>query len=179
MAINKETDSLILFGQRLRAIREAANLSQEQIHYVTGISQSHIARIEAGVLNTGINHVSRLAELFGLEDYELFQYKSPIPDSELLKKNIAKFLKSRDIDPAVFLKKSLVHLIETKLLPSKFFSSPRLAKEIAEYFKEKVNAEFTTSHISQAMEGFVKKGLVEKLETEKKSKFQYRKAQLT
>jgi transcriptional regulator with XRE-family HTH domain len=172
---NKKTDSLILFGQRLKAIREASNLSQEQIHYVTGISQSQIARIEAGTLNTGISHVSRLADLFGLEEYELFQFKSPIPDAELLKRNISRYLKSRDIDPSVFIKKGLVYLIETKLLSSKFFSSPRLAKEISEYLKEKANAKFTTSHISQAMDGFVRKGLVEKLETDKKSKFQYRK----
>lgn len=175
MAQNKKADSLILFGQRLKAIREASNLSQEQVHYATGISQSQIAQIEAGNINTGINRVSTLADLFGLEDYELFQYKSPIPDSELLKRNISKYLKSRDIDPAIFIKKSLVHLIETKLLPSKFFSSPRFAKEISEYFKEKSDTKFTTSHISQAMEGFVRRGLVEKLKTDKKTKFQYRK----
>lgn len=175
MGKNKKTDSLILFGQRLKAIREASNLSQEQVHYVTGISQSQIARIEAGTLNTGINHASILAALFGLEDYELFQYKSPIPDPELLKRNISKYLRNQDIDPAVFIKKSLVHLIETKLLPSKFFGLPRFAKEIVEYLKEKTDTEFTTSHVSQAMNGFVRKGAVEKLRTDKKSKFQYRK----
>lgn len=174
MQQNKKTDSLVLFGKRLKAIREASNLSQEQVHYATGISQSQIAQIEAGNINTGINRVSTLADLFGLEDYELFQYKFPIPDSEVLKRNISKYLKSRDIDPAIFLKKSLVHLIETRLLPSKFLNSPRLAKEISEYFKEKSNTEFTTSHISQAMEGFVRKGLVEKLKTDKKTKLQYR-----
>lgn len=175
MAQIKKTDSLILFGQRLKAIREASNLSQEQVHYATGISQSQIAQIEAGNINTGISRVSIIADLFGLEDYELFQYKSPIPDPELLKRNISKYLKSRDIDPAVFVKKSLVHFIETKLLPSKFFVSPRFAREISEFFKEKHNAVFTTSHISQAMEGFVRKGQVEKLKTDKKTKFQYRK----
>ena len=122
----------------------------------------------------GIHYVSLFAELFGLEDYELFQYKAAIPDADLLKKNVSKYLKSRKIDPAVFLKQSLVHLIETKLLPSKFFTSPRFTREISEFLEEKDGTSFSTSHISQALNGFVRKGKVEKLKTDKKTKHQYK-----
>jgi transcriptional regulator with XRE-family HTH domain len=170
----KET-SLVLFGKRVKAIREAANISQEQLQYATGISQSQIARIESGTLNTGINHVSRIAEFFGLSDFELFQYKAAVPDIDDLKRGIAKYLKAKDIEPSVFLRKSIVFYVETKLLPSKFLNTPRYAHEISQYLEEKYNAKFTTTGLSQALERFRTKGLIEKLTTDKKSKFQYRK----
>lgn len=175
MGIHQKETSVALFGRRLRAIREAANISQEQVQYATGISQSQIARIESGTINTGINHVSRIAEFFGLEDFELFQYKASIPDSDDLKKGIAKYLKIRDIEPTVFLRKSIVFYLETKVLPSKFLTTPRYTHEISEYLEEKYNAKFTTTGLSQALERFRRKGLVEKTTTPKKSKFQYRK----
>jgi transcriptional regulator with XRE-family HTH domain len=171
---NTNRNSLLLFGQRLKSIREAAGLSQAQVHDFTGIGRSHIVRIETGTLNTGLHNISILGELFGLEDYELLQYKSPLPNPDILRKNVSKYLKSRKMDPAVSLKQGLVHLIETKLLPSKFFASPRFAKEISEFLKEKDGESFTTSHISQALGGFVDAGRVEKIKTDKKTKYQYR-----
>jgi transcriptional regulator with XRE-family HTH domain len=144
------------------------------VHYLTGITQSQIARFELGTSGARVEDISALADIFGMEDYELLQYKSPIPDADVLKKNISKYLKNQDIDPVVFLKQGLVHLIETKLLPSKFFTSLRFTKEISAFLEEKERAAFSTSHISQALNGFVRKGLVEKVKTGKKTKYQYR-----
>jgi len=172
--VRSDKNSATLLGERLKAIRKASGLSQEQVHYVTGIIQSQLARFESGKLSARIDDISMLAELFGLEDYELLQYKASIPDSDLLRKNVSKYLKSRSIDPAVFLKESAAHYIETKLLPSKFFNSPRFTREISEFFKDKHRAKFTTTQLSQALEAFVRKGLIEKLETDKKKRFQYR-----
>lgn len=175
MGTHQKETSLVLFGKRVKAIREAANISQEQLQYATGISQSQIARIESGTLNTGINHVSRIAEFFGLNDFELFQYKAAVPDVDDLKRGIAKYLKAKDIEPSVFLRKSIVFYLETKVLQSKFFSTPRFASEIASYLEDKYNAKFTTMGLSQALERFRKRGLVEKIPTDKKSKSQYKK----
>lgn len=166
---------MILFGKRLKAIREAANISQEQIQFATGISQSQIARIESGDLNTGISHVSRLANFFGLEDFQLFQYHEPVPDSDELRKNISKFLKAQSIDASTFLRKSIVYYLESKVLESKFLQTPRLTIEIAEYLEERYNAEFTTMSLSQALNRFVKKGRIERVLTDIKSKYRYRK----
>lgn len=167
-------NSVTLFGERLKALREASGLSQEQIQYVTGIHRTQIGRFESGVSGARIEDISALADLFGMEDCELLQYNSPIPDSDNLKRIISKYLKNQGIDPAVFLKQGLVHLIETKLLPSKFFTSFHSTREISEFLQGKERAEFTTSHISQALNGFIRKGLVEKQKTGKKTKYQYR-----
>lgn len=168
-------ESLVKFGRRLRGIREAANITQEQIHYATGITQPYISDVEGGTLTIGLSHIAVLAEFFGLDEYELLQYKSPIPESEELKQNIIAFLKSNDIDPSIFLRKGLTYLLRTKVLSSKFLITPKYTSEIKEYLTEKFDSSYTTTAISQALENLRKQGLVEKISTQKKSKFQYRK----
>jgi transcriptional regulator with XRE-family HTH domain len=171
----KKAESLKRFGARLRQIRETAEISQEQIQYATGITQSHLSMIESGRLNTGLSHIAALAEFFGLEEFQLLQYADPVPASDILKKNVARYLKKNGIDPSLFLKKSLALTLRTKVIPSKFLSTPRYTKEIADLLEQKFGVAFTTSAISQALENLRKEGLVEKLATDNKSKFQYRK----
>jgi transcriptional regulator with XRE-family HTH domain len=167
-------ESLVNFGKRLKALREVAEISQEQIHYATGITQPHISAIEAGSLNIGLVHITVLAEFFGLEDFVLLQYQTPLPNSEDLKKNVSRYLKKNGIDPSIFLKKGLASILKNKVLHSKFLSTPRYTKEIATFLEEKFDASFSTTAISQALENLRKKGLVERIITDKKSKYQYR-----
>lgn len=84
----KKAESLKRFGARLRQIRETAEISQEQIQYATGITQSHLSMIESGRLNTGLSHIAALAEFFGLEEFQLLQYADPVPASDILKKTL-------------------------------------------------------------------------------------------
>ncbi|SKC85045.1 helix-turn-helix domain-containing protein [Ohtaekwangia koreensis] len=175
MQKNNDKNSRKKFADRLKAIRESVNLSQEQIHYATGIIQTHISKIESGKISIGIDTVSTLSDFFGVEDFQLFQYDEPIPDPDLLRKNVHKYLLLHDINPHVFLKKSLMYAIREKILNSKFMDTPRLTKEIAGHLHDKYDVKFTTTRISDALEELRRKGLVEKLTTDKKSKFQYRK----
>jgi transcriptional regulator with XRE-family HTH domain len=174
----KNERTVTLFGLRLQAIRRAADLSQAQVYEATGISQSQIARTELGQLNTGISHVGIYAELFGLDDHEMFHYDAPVPEAALLKKNVSKFLKLHGFDPAIFLKQSQgpTYVIGDKLMGTKFLSTPKLASEIVAYCKEKFDAEFTTTQASKVLNGLYKAGLLEKISTEAKTKFKYRKA---
>lgn len=66
--------------------------------------------IESGRLNTGLSHIAALAEFFGLEEFQLLQYADPVPASDLLKKNVARYLKKNGIDPSLFLKKAWLSL---------------------------------------------------------------------
>jgi transcriptional regulator with XRE-family HTH domain len=163
------------FGKRVKAFRQAAELSQEQIQYATGISQSNIYSIELGKLNTSLSQAGLLADFFGVPLSELVNFKSAIPDSEILKKGIDIYLKKKKIDPKIYLKKGLAKLLRDRVLKSKFLSTPRYTKDIADYIHETLNTKFTTSALSQALENLHKQGLIEKISTEKKSKFQYRK----
>lgn len=165
------------FGKRLRAFRESADLSQEQVHLCTGIGQSHLASTELGQVNTSISHLALYAELFGLEDHEMINYQMPIPTSEVLKKNVIKFLKARGLDPKVFLKQSrgITRIIEEDLLKGNYFNTPRYAREISEYCLSKYKVTFTTSQVSKALNTVYNKGLIVKLDSDKKTKFQYKK----
>lgn len=173
MGINQRESSLVLLGRRIKALREAADISQEQLQYATGISQPQIVSIESGRVNTGLNHISKLASFFGFEDYELLQYKAAIPSSESLRKGIQKYLNSVGIDATLFLKKSVVFYVETKLLQSRFLNTPKTTKEIADFLESRYDAKFTTTTLSQALERFRKKGLIEKIPADSAKRFKY------
>ena len=160
------------FGKRLRAFREAAELSQEQVQHATGIGQSNITKMEAGKLNTSLSQLALLSELFGVDDHVLLDYRSS-PEPDVIRQNVQMFLKRHGIDPTFFLRRKLSHLLQTKLLTSKFFNVPRYSKDVADHLMEKYGEEFSTSHISQALDGLTRKGLIEKISTDKKTKYQY------
>jgi transcriptional regulator with XRE-family HTH domain len=62
------------FGQKLREIRKARNMSQEQLALDTGFELSQIGRIERGELNTSISHVAAIAKALKVKPEELFQF---------------------------------------------------------------------------------------------------------
>lgn len=175
MGYLKNNRILSQFGKRLKAFREAAELSQEQVHYATGIGQSNVSQMESGDLNTSLSQLALISEFYGLEDHELLDYKAPVPETEELRRRITKFLKKRNIDPSNVLKQSITTIFERKLIPSKFLTTARFNKEIAEHLVEKYNAKFTTTLIARTLGIFVTRGLLERIPTDKKSKYQYRK----
>jgi hypothetical protein len=60
-------------------------------------------------------------------------------------------------------------------MESKFLSTPKLAKEVVAYCLEKFDAEFTTSQVSSVLNGLYKVGRLERIPTDAKTKFKYRK----
>jgi hypothetical protein len=100
-----------------------------------------------------------------------------VPEETVLKSAIKKFIKSKGLNPELFFEPNerITNFIENKLLKTNILNSSRYAKEIASYCKEKFNIEFSTMQFSKSLDGLSKKGIVEKLKTDKKSKFQYRK----
>ena len=51
MRKNVDKQSIVSFGKRIKDLREAANVSQEQIQYATGISQMHVSRLQRRALD--------------------------------------------------------------------------------------------------------------------------------
>jgi len=175
VAYYRDSKLLEEFGKRVKAFRLAAELSQEQVQYATGISQSNIYSLELGRLNTSLSHVGLLADFFGVSLSDFVNFKTPIPDADSLKKGVDVYLKKKKIDPNTFQKKGLTKLLRDRVLKSKFLLTPRHAKDIALYIFETWHAQFTTSALSQALENLHKHGAVEKIKTESKNKFLYRK----
>ena len=56
----------ILIGQKVKALREKAGLSQAQIAQFLGVDQSNISKCEKGERQFQVDHLERLGSLFGL-----------------------------------------------------------------------------------------------------------------
>ncbi len=63
---------LLLVGQRLRALREARGLSQENFALEAGIARSYYGAIERGLRNVAALNLIRIAAALGVEVGELF-----------------------------------------------------------------------------------------------------------
>ena len=165
-----------LFAARLSRFMTNAGLSPKKVALATGISQPHIESTVAGSVNTSIGYAAAYAELFGVELHNLLNFKESVPDEVTLSAAVKKYLKANGIAPEDFFESNegATHTIE-KLLKTTFLNQPRYARDIAEYCKEKYDVEFTTSRLSKVLDNLYKEGRVEKIETDKKSKYQYQK----
>lgn len=65
---------LIKFGQRVRALRKARELSQEQLAELTGFHRNYIGMIERGERNPALLNIEIFAKAFGVSLSELFEF---------------------------------------------------------------------------------------------------------
>jgi predicted transcriptional regulator len=71
----RRSEALIAFGNHLREIRESKKLSQEELAYQAGLSQSQIYRIEKGLINTTVSTVVQISEALEVNCKDLFDFK--------------------------------------------------------------------------------------------------------
>ncbi len=83
----------VVFGARLRKLREAQPLTQNQLADIIGVSQPTIYAFEKGTRRIPLCYIPVLAELFEMSIDELLQHKmkkskprKPGPPSKLQKK---------------------------------------------------------------------------------------------
>ena len=62
------------FGKRVRQIRIAKNISQENLAYDAEIEYSQVSRIERGIINTSISQVFAIAKALNIEPWVLFKF---------------------------------------------------------------------------------------------------------
>jgi transcriptional regulator with XRE-family HTH domain len=60
------------FAENVRAARETAGLTQEQLAWAAGLHQTEIARIESGRRNPGLDTIFKVARGLGVAPGELF-----------------------------------------------------------------------------------------------------------
>ena len=60
-------------GQRVRALREESNLTQEQLALMTGVGRSYLAKVEAGNRNATIDCMEKVALGLGVTLGQLFE----------------------------------------------------------------------------------------------------------
>jgi transcriptional regulator with XRE-family HTH domain len=59
-------DITVLFGQRLKEIREQKGLSQERLAALAGLNRTYISKIERGERNVSLQTAARLADALGV-----------------------------------------------------------------------------------------------------------------
>jgi transcriptional regulator with XRE-family HTH domain len=68
-----------LFGRRVRLLREAAGLTQQELGAAAGVDFKHVGSIERGEKAASLEAVAKLADALGASYYELF-LPDEIPD---------------------------------------------------------------------------------------------------
>jgi transcriptional regulator with XRE-family HTH domain len=62
------------FGQKLRELRKAKGISQEELANEAGFPLSQIGRIERGELNTSISHLSAISKALKISPKSLVDF---------------------------------------------------------------------------------------------------------
>ena len=82
-----------IFGRRLRLLRKANNLTQEQLGRKANIDYKHIGAIERGVKTPSFEAIERIAKALKVNYYELF-----LPDRKAPKDDVDFEVLLRDIN---------------------------------------------------------------------------------
>ena len=61
-----KNDILIKFGQKIRQLRKAKNLSQEQLAELTGFHRNYIGMVERGERNPALVNIEIFAKAFDI-----------------------------------------------------------------------------------------------------------------
>jgi transcriptional regulator with XRE-family HTH domain len=67
-----ETDIKVQFGQRLRELRQAHGLSQEELAYRAGLHRTYVSSAERGERNVSLVNIERLAKALEVDMREFF-----------------------------------------------------------------------------------------------------------
>lgn len=80
-----------LLGKRIREIRVAKNLTQENLSELTDIGTSSISKIESGYFHPTDDNLERIAKALNVEPYKLYMFNHQ-KDIDNLKQDIIKML---------------------------------------------------------------------------------------
>jgi transcriptional regulator with XRE-family HTH domain len=62
------------FGSRVKQLRRAQKLTQDQFAQKTGLHKNYIGMVERGERNPSLENINIIAEAFGVSLSELFQF---------------------------------------------------------------------------------------------------------
>ena len=65
------------FGKRVRALRLAKGLSQEEFAFKAGVHRTYMGGIERGERNPALKNIAAIASALGISLSELFSFKNP------------------------------------------------------------------------------------------------------
>jgi transcriptional regulator with XRE-family HTH domain len=72
--MSKATSLRKNFGARIRALRAALDVSQEELGFRTGLDRTYISGIERGIRNPSLDNIGKLAKELKVSLQELFSF---------------------------------------------------------------------------------------------------------
>lgn len=63
-----------LIGERVKEIRKGKGLTQEQVSEISGMDSKYLSMIEVGKRYPSLDYLERLAQIFGVEISDFFNY---------------------------------------------------------------------------------------------------------
>ncbi len=73
MHMSSEEKRLEIFGKRLRQLRLAKDLSQEDLAFRAGLHRTYVSSVERGERNVSLINIYKLAEALEVSVTELFE----------------------------------------------------------------------------------------------------------
>ncbi len=77
-------DTQKLFGKRIKELRKQSNYTQEQLSEILGVFQKQIGNIETGTTFTTMNNLEKMADVFGVEIQDLFNFSHLKSNEEII-----------------------------------------------------------------------------------------------
>jgi transcriptional regulator with XRE-family HTH domain len=71
--MSAENDIKRRFGQRLRVLRQARDLSQEELAFKAGLHRTYVSSTERGERNIALENIEKLAGALDIRVVELFR----------------------------------------------------------------------------------------------------------
>lgn len=68
-----EKNILIKFGNRVKKLRKAKGLSQEELAHFAGLHRTYVGMIERAEKNITLNNIEKIANALDTEIYNLFK----------------------------------------------------------------------------------------------------------
>lgn len=123
-----------LFGQRLRSIRLAKGLTQEELAEKAGLHATYIGIIERGKQGASLDTIEKLAQALGVKEEKFFSFisrKYPIKEKEGLIINLENTLRRQKIEDI----KKISQICKIFLSGKESNSIPMVADKKAKYGK--------------------------------------------
>lgn len=80
----KDNDINVLFGKRVRQLREQKGISQEQLGFDAGLHRTYIGQIERAEKNISLKNIEKIAKRLDVNVSELMDF-SKLDDDDIEK----------------------------------------------------------------------------------------------
>ncbi len=92
----------VLLGKRIRELRKAKKLTQEDLAEKVGIRTPNISYFETGKFSPAIETLPKLADALGVEIYELYMFNPLKPTDEIRNELISAINENEDLTRTLY-----------------------------------------------------------------------------